>query len=118
MLIHERESCSFFTKKSWQLIIKTHNNSQAEVIILDGLGSRYQDFGVILGSFWGRLEVILGRSWCHLWIILGLLGSLRGHFGVMLGSLWVRLGITWGSFYFSVPGRPRGLDLICVTLLA
>ena len=45
-----------------------------------------------MGSFCGRVGILLGPSWVHIGVVLGL-------FGVVLGSFWGRLGSVVGPFW-------------------
>ena len=64
------------------------------------LGPSWDHFGVVLGSFCGRLGVVLGSS--------------RDDFGAILGSLRGHVGVTYGAFaqrdrFLKSDGKPPRL---------
>ena len=56
----------------------------------------WDDFGIILGSFWGPFGTILESFWNHFELTLG---SFWDDFGTILDSFWKHFGMTLGLFW-------------------
>ena len=56
-------------------------------------------FGVILGSYWGNVDVPVRIIFGPGWVIVG---SVSGNVGVMLGSFWGNIAIILASFWDNV----------------
>ena len=48
----------------------------------------------VLGSFWGRFEIVLELFWGRSGFVLG---SFWVRFGIVLGSFWGRVGVDFDS---------------------
>lgn len=60
-----------------------------------GLGSFWDCFGVVLGSFWYRSVIVLVSFWDRFGVVLG---SFWDGFGLVVVTLWHRFGIVLESF--------------------
>ena len=71
-------------------------------------GSPWHHLGLILVSFLGHLGIIFGLSWSHFWVTLeSFSGHLWDHFGIILVSFWGHFRIICGVISVSFWDQSR-----------